>query len=91
MRILKELNIPWKDFFKKNNNIKKKIFEIFQKNKISRATVVAKIVILSISFLTTFILALRVVLGAELVTFGILSSISFILIFFNNTIFYNIT
>ena len=37
--------------------------------------VVAKLVILGISFLTSFILALRVVLVAELLTSGVLSSI----------------
>ena len=40
-----------------------------------KAVVVAKLVILGISFLTLFILALRVVLVAKLVISGILSSI----------------
>ena len=40
-----------------------------------KAVVVAKLVILDISFLTLFILALRVVLVAKLVISGILSSI----------------
>ena len=44
-----------------------------------RAPVVAKLVILGISFLIAFILALRVVLVAKLVISGILSSIFFIL------------
>ena len=40
---------------------------------------VAKLVLLGISFLTSFILALRVVLVAKLVILGILSSLSFYL------------
>ena len=44
-----------------------------------RAAVVAKLVILGISFLNSFILALRVVLVAKLVISGILSSIFLIL------------
>ena len=44
-----------------------------------RAVVVAKLVILGISFLTSFILALSVVLVAKLVISGILSSVFFIL------------
>ena len=44
-----------------------------------RAAVVAKLVILVISFLTFFILALRLVLIAKLVISGILSSIFLIL------------
>ena len=44
-----------------------------------RAAVVAKLIILCISFLTSFILVLRVVLVAKLVISGILSSIFFIL------------
>ena len=40
-----------------------------------KAVVVAKLVILGISFLTLFILALRVILVAKLVISGILSSI----------------
>ena len=60
-----------------------------------RAVVIAKLVILSISFLTSFILALRVVLVAKSVISGILSSIylkHYIhYIYFNNIIFYYIT
>ena len=44
-----------------------------------RAVVVAKLVILGISTLTSFILALKVVSVAKLVILGILYSISFIL------------
>ena len=44
-----------------------------------RALVIAKLVLLVISPLTSFILALTVVLVAELVISGILSSIFFIL------------
>ena len=44
-----------------------------------RALVVAKLVILGISPLTSFIIALRVVFVAKLVISGILSSIFFIL------------
>ena len=44
-----------------------------------RAVVVAKLVILGISFLTSFILKLRVVLVAMLIMSGILSSIFLIL------------
>ena len=44
-----------------------------------RAAVVAKLVILSILFLTSFMLTLRAVLVAKLVISGILSSIFFIL------------
>ena len=44
-----------------------------------RSAVVAKSVILSILFLTSFILAFRVVVVAKLVISGILSSIFFIL------------
>ena len=44
-----------------------------------RTAVVAKLVILGISFLISFILALRVVLVAKLVMSGILSSIFLIL------------
>ena len=44
-----------------------------------RAAVVAKLVILGIPFLTSFILALREALVAKLVILGILSSISLIL------------
>ena len=47
-----------------------------------RAVVIAKLVILGISFLTSFILALRVVLVAKLVISDILSSIFFILAFY---------
>ena len=46
---------------------------------LSRAVLVAKLVILDISILISFILALRVVLVANLVMPGILSSIFFIL------------
>ena len=46
---------------------------------LSRAVLVAKLVILDISTLISFILALRVVLVANLVMPGILSSIFFIL------------
>ena len=45
-----------------------------------RAVVVAKLAILGISFLTAFILALRVVLVPKLVISGILSSIFLILV-----------
>ena len=44
-----------------------------------RTAVAAKLVILGISFLTSFVLALRVVLVAKLVISGILSSILLIL------------
>ena len=44
-----------------------------------RIVAIAKLVILSISFLTSFILALRIVSGAKLVISSILSSISLIL------------
>ena len=43
-----------------------------------RAVVVARLVILGLSFVTSFILALRVVLAAKLVISGISSSIFFI-------------
>ena len=56
-----------------------------------RTVLLAKLVILGISPLMSFILALRVVLVAKLVISGILSSIFFYLsiiyIFFNNIIF----
>ena len=58
-----------------------------------RAVLVAKLVILGISPLTSLFLALRVVLVAKLVILGILSSLFFIhlysiiYIFFNNIIF----
>ena len=47
-----------------------------------RAVVIAKLVILGISFLTSFILALRVVLVAKLVISDIKSSIFLILAFY---------
>ena len=47
-----------------------------------RAAVVAKLVILSISFLTSFILALRVALVARLIISDVLSSIYFILVLY---------
>ena len=46
--------------------------------------VVAKLIILGISFLTSFILALRVVLVAKLVISGILSSIFLFLAFYTS-------
>ena len=45
-----------------------------------RAVVVAKLVILGISLLTSFILTLRVILVAKLVVSGILSSMFLILV-----------
>ena len=53
-----------------------------------RSAVVAKSVILSILFLTSFILAFRVVVVAKLVISGILSSIFFILASFLITSFF---
>ena len=46
-----------------------------------KAAVVAKLLILCISYLTSFIVAIRVVLVAKLVISGILSSTFFILAF----------
>ena len=50
------------------------------------AVVVAKLVILSILFITSFILALRVVLVAKLVLSGILSSITLILALYTSSL-----
>ena len=48
----------------------------------------AKLVILGISIITSFILALAVVLVAKLVLSGIVSSIFLILVFFSTTSFF---